>query len=299
MIWCGVAVNSEVPLPAGDGRDGANHARSTSGRRGADADDAGGGDSNSSLQSVMSTDHDHPGAPTAVAAPVPAIVDEAQRQLRAPWAASLAGLLFAVLFTIALIMIRSQPILHADDTELAGLFSAGEDLRGIIGGLYLAPFAGIMFLWFVAVIRDQIGEREDRFFATVFFGSGLLFVAILFVASAVASWPLVGVRYLGQSAPTAREIEVAQAMSYALMFAFGTRAAAVFLLAMSTIGLRSAVFPRWLARAGYGVGIILFVVVAFFDWIILVLPVWVALVSLYILRRERARRRSSIKTDGE
>jgi hypothetical protein len=69
-----------------------------------------------------------------------------------------------------------------------------------------------MFLWFVAVIRDQIGEREDRFFATVFLGSGVIFVALLFAASAVASAPLVGARYLGQAAPTAVEIESARAL---------------------------------------------------------------------------------------
>ena len=76
----------------------------------------------------------------------------------------------------------------------------------MIGGLYLVPFAGIVFLWFVAVIRDQVGEREDRFFATVFFGSGLLFVALLFAAAAVASALVVGVRYLGQPPPSAAEI---------------------------------------------------------------------------------------------
>ncbi len=53
--------------------------------------------------------------------------------------------------------------------------------------------------------------------------------------------------------------------------------------------MRSGVFPRWLARAGYFVGIVLLVVVAFFDWVILVLPAWVALISVYILRRERLR----------
>ena len=92
------------------------------------------------------------------------IIEEAGRQLRAPWAASIAGLLFSVLFTAALVLVRSQ----SDQS--------GQNTAVVIGGLYLAPFAGIMFLWFVAVIRDQIGEREDRFFATVFFGSGLLFV---------------------------------------------------------------------------------------------------------------------------
>jgi membrane protein implicated in regulation of membrane protease activity len=77
------------------------------------------------------------------------------------------------------------------------------------------------------------------------------------------------------------------------MFGFGTRAAAVFLLAMSTIGLKSGVFPPWFGRAGYIVGLMLLLVVAVWDWVILVLPAWVALISLYILRRERARRRTA------
>jgi hypothetical protein len=225
--------------------------------------------------------------------PVPAIITEAGRQVRAPWAASIAGLLFALLFTVALVLLRSQPMIGASDAELAQQYAAGQDLGAVIGGLYLAPFAGIMFLWFIAVIRDQIGEREDRFFATVFFGSGLLFVAILFASVAVASALSVGVRYLGMAAPTAREVELTRSLSYALLFAFGTRAAAVFLLATSTIGIKTSVFPRWFGRTGYLIGIVLLVVVAFWDWVILVLPAWVAVVSLYILRRERSRRQAA------
>jgi hypothetical protein len=51
--------------------------------------------------------------------------------------------------------------------------------------LNLVPFAGIAFLWFIGVLRDRLGELEDRFFATVFLGSGLLFLAILFASAAV------------------------------------------------------------------------------------------------------------------
>ena len=50
----------------------------------------------------------------------------------------------------------------------------------------LLPFAGIAFLWFIAVVRDRLGELEDRFFATAFLGSGLLFIAMVFNAAAVA-----------------------------------------------------------------------------------------------------------------
>ena len=37
----------------------------------------------------------------------------------------------------------------------------------------------------MAVLRNRIGGLEDRFFATVFLGSGLLFVAMLFATAAV------------------------------------------------------------------------------------------------------------------
>ncbi|WP_409187573.1 hypothetical protein [Bradyrhizobium sp. RDM4] len=49
----------------------------------------------------------------------------------------------------------------------------------------LVPFAGIAFLWFVGVLRDRLGHQEDRFFATVFIGSAMLFLVMLFTAAAV------------------------------------------------------------------------------------------------------------------
>jgi len=214
-----------------------------------------------------------PNPPTATP-----VLEEAGRQLRAPWAASIAGLLFSVLFTLALVLVRSDADHPAESTAV------------VIGGLYLAPFAGIMFLWFVAVIRDQIGEREDRFFATVFFGSGLLFVSLLFATAAVASTPTTLVKFQGEAEPSAESIALLRAFGYTLLFAFATRAAAVFMVATATIGIRSGVFPRWFALVGYLLGVVLLVAVSFVDWFILVLPAWVAVVSLFILRRERARR---------
>lgn len=206
------------------------------------------------------------------------VLEEAGRQLRAPWAASIAGLLFSVLFTTALLLVRSQA-----DTDMQGTAM-------VVGGLYLAPFAGIMFLWFVAVIRDQIGEREDRFFATVFFGSGLLFVGLLFTTAAVVSTPVTIVRFLGGEQLSAEGASLLRALGYTLLFTMATRAAAVFMLATATIGIRSGVFPRWFAVLGYLLALVLLVAVSIIDWFILVLPAWVAVVSLFILRRERARR---------
>jgi hypothetical protein len=228
-------------------------------------------------------------APGSADAETIAAVEDAGSRLRAPWAASLAGMLFAILFAGSLILIRSSPITTATDADLGRLFAEGADRPILIGSLYLAPFAGIMFLWFIAVIRDQVGEREDRFFATVFFGSGLLFVALLFISAAVTSSIVVGVRYLGMDAPTAAEMDTLRALAYTLLFVSATRAAAVCVISIATLGLRSRTFPAWFAITGYVLGLVLLVVVTFWDWIMLLLPAWVAVVSLFILRRERLR----------
>ena len=210
--------------------------------------------------------------------PAMPVLEEAGRQLRAPWAASIAGILFSVMFTAALVLVRSQPEQTGQNTAI------------MIGGLYLAPFAGIMFLWFVAVIRDQIGEREDRFFATVFFGSGLLFVALLFTTAAVVSTPTTIVELLGETQLSAEGQAILRGLAYTLLFAMSTRAAAIFMIATAVIGMKSGVFPRWFTLVGYLLGLVLLVAVSFLDWVILVLPAWVAVVSLFILRRERTRR---------
>jgi hypothetical protein len=220
-------------------------------------------------------------------------LEQAAQGIRAPWAASVAGLLFAGLFTAALVLLRTSPLGAASDLRLADLFASGGDLPIVIGALYLGPFSGVAFLWFVAVVRDQVGEREDRFFATVFFGSGLLFVAMTFAAFAIAATLTVSVRYLDQPAPTADEVRLVRSLSYTLLFAFSTRAASVFLLSAATLGLRTRTFPVWFALTGYAAGTLLLLFVSFFDWVILLLPAWVAVISLFILRRERALRRRS------
>ncbi len=231
-----------------------------------------------------------PSHPDSTSTPV---VDEAAQQLRAPWAASVAGILFAVLYGVAMVLMRSSPLSTADDQEIVRLFAVGADQSLLVAGLYLVPFAGITFLWFVAVIRDQLGDREDRFFATVFFGSGLLFMAMLFAAGAIASAPAVGVRYLRLDVPAAAEMDVVRSVSYTLLFVFSTRMAAVCLMSIATLGLRSRTFPRWFALTGYLIAAVLLLVVSFFDWVVLLFPAWVAVVSVFILRRERARARSS------
>src|SRR3954447_9464388 len=103
--------------------------------------------------------------------------------IRTPRAAAVAGIVFAVLLTTAFVLLRWA---IPSDTAAAGKWlEDGGRHDAIVLALNLLPFAGIAFLWFIGVIRDRIGAGEDRFFATVFLGSGLLFVAMMLAAGAV------------------------------------------------------------------------------------------------------------------
>ena len=144
------------------------------------------------------------------------------------------------------------------------------------------PFAGIAFIWFIGVIRDRIGEREDRFFATVFLGSGLLFVAMLFAGAAVLGGLIAGNRF-GIASPTdIATVGFARSVGYSFLFVYAAKAAGVFMLATSTI-IRRARWPRWTYLSGFIVAAVLILSVSFFEPIVMLLPAWVAAISIYVL----------------
>ena len=97
------------------------------------------------------------------------------RNLRTPRAAAVAGIIFSALLITALVLLRLSAPAHASNP--GAWLSNPRNRAEVAVALNLIPFAGIAFLWFIGVLRDRIGDREDRFFATVFLGSGLLFVA--------------------------------------------------------------------------------------------------------------------------
>jgi hypothetical protein len=103
-------------------------------------------------------------------------------RLKTPKAAAIAGIAFSVLLIAILWLLRRS--VPADPLDTGAWIATDSD--GVVAALNLVPFAGIAFLWFIGVLRDRLGEQEDRFFASVFFGSSLLFLAMLFAAAAIA-----------------------------------------------------------------------------------------------------------------
>ena len=145
------------------------------------------------------------------------------------------------------------------------------------------PFAGIAFLWFIGVLRDRLGELEDRFFATVFFGSGLLFLAMLFASAAVAGGIIIAYSARPEGLLDSPTFTFARAVTYEIMNLYAIKMAAVFMISTSTLVIRTGFAPGWISFLGFPFALLLLFSGRYIDWSILVFPLWVLLISIYIL----------------
>ncbi|HQF70962.1 MAG TPA: hypothetical protein PLH39_06750 [Promineifilum sp.] len=192
-----------------------------------------------------------------------------------PNAAAAAGIAFAVLFGLGLTLVR----LAAD--ALGAGEALSEETRGRLSlALALAPFAGIFFLWFIGVVRHHLGAYEDQFFATVSLGSGLLFVALTFVAFAVAGGTLAA--YAGGPL-AAGTYALNRAIIDQLFNTYALKMASVFMLSLGTLWRKTGVMPRSLTLVTYALALVMMVTLSHNLWLSLIFPVWVLLVSVYIL----------------
>jgi hypothetical protein len=124
---------------------------------------------------------------------------------------------------------------------------------------------------------------EDQFFSTVSFGSGLLFLAMTFAAAALAGGILAA-----HAAEHGRLIDsgvytFAREVTYRITNVYAIKMAAVFMISLGTIWVRTRVMPRWLAFLTYALALGLLLSISSSLWVLLIFPAWVCVVSVYLL----------------
>ena len=148
----------------------------------------------------------------------------------------------------------------------------------------LRPFSGIAFLWFVGVVRNRLGELEDRFFATVFLGSGLLYVAMMFTGGAVAEAVLT-ILTRSDDVLSSGSFDSAREEVFRITSIYATKMAGVFMISTSTIFTQTRVVPRWIAFLGYALALVLLLSAVHVRLLAAVFPRWVMIISVWILLR--------------
>ena len=201
--------------------------------------------------------------------------------LKTPRSAAIAGIIFAVLYGASMVLLS---VSLSQDTA-AGLARTVTDPRTVTLALNLIPYAGIAFLWFIGVIRDLLSESEDRLFATVFLGSGLLFLALTFIGAALAAGLLSAFAIESGVLVQSGVMVYGSTVVYNIFNIYAVRMAGVFMISLATIWLRTGVMHRGWAFLTYVLALVLLVSIDYSFWVTLILPAWVLVISVYILVR--------------
>ena len=201
------------------------------------------------------------------------------RPLRTPKAAAFAGIGFAVLQITSIVILQlSIPVDSYNQNDWLI-----ERAREITLALGLLPFAGIAFLWFLGVLRDRLGHLEDQFFSTLFFGSGLLYLAMIFSTAAIAGGLLAVSAVDPELLVNSGMLIFGRAIIYKFNNVYAMRMAGMFMMVLGTIWVRTGLMPRWMALLTYLTALILLIGISFYPWATIIFPVWVFIISAYIL----------------
>ena len=196
-----------------------------------------------------------------------------------PAPAAIAGILFALLFGTGVVLIRIS--IPADPAAESAWLEANS--KKVSLALNLIPYAGIAFLWFIGVIRDRLGDLEDRLFATVFLGSGLLFLALTFVGAALAGGLLSSFAVAPSILVESGVFTYSRAVMDQTINVYAMRMAGVFMISLGTIWLRTGLMRRGWALFTYALALVLLVSISYSLWVTLIFPGWVLGVSIYFL----------------
>lgn len=220
----------------------------------------------------------------------------ARRALSSVYSVSVAleGLTAAALMTASIYLIERQPGVGTTSGDLSWYADPGN--RSTVElGLSLGTLGMVAFLWFMAVIRQRLAEREDQFHATAFLGSGIVFAILATTAAVCAAAPTLVVHFGGEESLSDSTVALAHGLWFGLWGIGASRFAGVFMAVTSTLGLRFGALPAWLARTGFVLGVLLGITGAFAGPLDFLFPAWLALVSITLLfsRRDRPARADS------
>jgi hypothetical protein len=199
----------------------------------------------------------------------------------------LTGILFAVLFVLALVLIYTTPRLAASDAEITA-FYAGSSTVLVTVGQFLIPFAGIAFLWHAHTTRLLIKFRTPTPSAIPYglqLVSGILFVVLLFAGTASAGAVALLKDLTNGPLPSADVVRGMLALGYAMVFIYAIRGAGMYALTTTTLLRGAGIMPTWLAVVSYLLALFLLVSTTLHPVVVLIFPAWVVVAGLVVFIR--------------
>lgn len=198
--------------------------------------------------------------------------------------AGISGILFAILFTLGLMLTGGLPSDVSDQKAIEYYADSGNRAEAIIGG-YCIILSMLCFLPFLVHMRERLmGSPRAASFAPIVFVSGLLFAAMGMAGATAFAWLPGGIAF--GSAPAPQNADLARLgpqLGFGLLLIAGGLSAAVAFGAAAIGAIQGHVGAAWLAWSGLVVAVLQLVDFAFIP--LLLLALWVLVSSVVLLVR--------------
>jgi hypothetical protein len=195
----------------------------------------------------------------------------------------------ALLFLISFWLVSDVPSGDASDAEIVEFYGSEGSRRLVLAGLYIGPFAGMAFIWFLVALRmwvESSSHRLNMLYSNIQLVAGIIYVALFFAAFAASSVVAASVQFAdGEVDPVAARLFPEYGNT--LLYVFSFRMAAMFVFTTAAIGRTSGILPRPFVWSGYAVGLFLLLSAGFQAWFALVFPLWLLALSAILLFRAR------------
>jgi hypothetical protein len=208
-----------------------------------------------------------------------------KRQRRAALLTSGAGIGYGLLSIAGWLLLSGARDGLADGSDLRDIYSGGGVVGPEIAGLFLLPFAAILFLWFIVALRGWIRNTQQRrnlLISDVQLVSGTVFTAVFLVGAAAIATSVV-VAQAGPGELTPQSLRALAGFGNTLMVVMGVRIAAIFVIATASLGTTTSVLPHWFNIVSYGFGLVLMLTPIVEQALSLAFPVWVIALSILLL----------------
>lgn len=198
---------------------------------------------------------------------------------------AIAGIIFAALYVLSYWLLANTPLGGATDAEILAYYADSQQRTLTLAGMYIMPFAGISFLYFMVLLRllaRKTGFSISRMLANVQLAAGTIFIAMLFVATAGLTANAASAQF-GGLATDPLLARLLPSFSVTVLLMFGMRMASMFVFTSSSIGRGAGLIPNWFGYLGYIVGVLLLLSGTFSPLFAMLFPTWVVLLCLIML----------------
>jgi hypothetical protein len=218
-------------------------------------------------------------------APDPTLPEMRKALRRAALLTAGAGILYGILTIAAWALLQQGRSDLKDATDLDAYVGDGGLFGVELAGMYLLPFAAILFLWFIVALRGWIRgtqHRRNMLISDLQLVSGVVFIAIFLVGAGAIASALV-VAQADEGSLSTESLRTLAGFGNTLMVVIGVRIAAIVVIATASLGMTTGVLPRWFNFVSYGFGLVLMLTPIVEPAFIVAFPVWVIALSVMLL----------------